>query len=171
MFRNRSPLIAEIPHLRRYAHALLRDPEDAEDLVQSCLERAVRNLNQWDPSRRLRPWLFAIMHNLHIDLLRSRFAGGDTGVPLSDANEVPWRGASPEQALNAKDVVEAIYRLPDDYRDVLVTVALKELSYSEAAEALGISAGTLMSRLHRARERLRQTLQMADRKSGIRRVK
>jgi RNA polymerase sigma-70 factor, ECF subfamily len=171
MFEDRSPLIAEIPHLRRYAHALARDPDTAEDLVQSCLERAVRNLGQWDRSRRLRPWLFAIMHNLHVDQLRSRSASPEAGLPLADAAEIPWRGASPEETLDTKDVVDAIYRLPADHRDVLVTVALNELSYAEAAEVLGLSAGTLMSRLHRARESLRKSLQMTERHARLRRVK
>ena len=171
MFRDRTVLIAEIPHLRRFAYALARDRERADDLVQSCLERAVSKFGQWDSSRPLRPWLFAILHNLYVDTVRSRSGDPGAEVPLSEAITVSANEASQDQTLNAKQVLEAIDRLPAMYRDPLILVGLNELSYAQAAAVLEISAGTLMSRLHRAREKLRETLSLADRHPMIRRIK
>lgn len=167
MARDRALLIAEIPHLRRYAHALERDREAAEDLVQGCLERAVRSLDQWDASRRLRPWLFAILRNLHLDdLRRRRLHPAET-----DPAELPWRGPSAEDRLTAQSVLAAVDRLPEDHRNALTLVGLNELSYAEAAEVLGIPVGTLMSRLHRAREALRKSLGMTEGGAAVRVVK
>lgn len=156
MKRDASILIAEIPHLRRYAHVLTGNPDAAEDLVQGCLERAVARFHQWRPERRLRPWLFAILHNLHVD--ERRRAGGKGEVPLDEMPEQASREAGPETRLDAGRVLAAVDRLPPEHRDVIVLVGLNELSYAEAAEVLGIPPGTLMSRLHRARARLREAL-------------
>jgi len=154
MTRDLSILITEIPHLRRFAYALTGERDLAEDLVQSCLERAVARFHQWQPDRRLRPWLFAILHNLHVDARRRPHRG----VPLDEVPDLPARDASPEERISAHEALEAIDRLPEDQRDVLILVGLNELSYAEAASVLGIPPGTLMSRLHRARARLREML-------------
>lgn len=156
MPRDVSILIAEIPGLRRYAHALTSDPDMAEDLVQDCLERAVARLHQWRPERRLRPWLFAILHNLHVDMRRR--VERQVEVPLDGVPEQPSGDAGPDGRFETHRVLAAIDRLPPEHRDVVLLVGLNELSYAEAAEVLGIPPGTLMSRLHRARGRLREEM-------------
>lgn len=170
MFRKDAMVIAEIPHLRRYARALMRDPDKADDLVQNCLERALGRFHLWKSDRALRPWLFAIMHNLHIDMIRHQsIRRGE--VSLDDVGELPSQAANQEGLLAAKAVLEEIDRLPQDHKDVLILVGIDELTYSEAAKVLSIPTGTLMSRLHRARAKLRENLGMAGRKPAIRRVK
>lgn len=170
MFRKDTMVIEEIPHLRRYARALMRDHDKADDLVQNCLERALGRFHLWQSDRALRPWLFTIMHNLHIDMIRHRSTRrGD--VALDDVGELPSQAATQEEFLGAKAVLDEIDRLPQDHRDVLILVGIDELSYSEAAKVLSIPTGTLMSRLHRARAKLRENLGMSGRKPAIRRVK
>lgn len=168
---NRTLLIAEIPHLRRYARALLRDPERADDLVQNCLERALSRFHLWQPDRRLRPWLFTIMHNLHVSGMRyhgSRPALVELDETAPSAQQAPKQ----EEALEARAVLAAIDRLPEDQRIAVLLVGIEELSYEDAAASLGIPVGTLMSRLHRGRERLRELLRMTEhRPPAIRRVK
>ncbi|MCR8546757.1 sigma-70 family RNA polymerase sigma factor [Salipiger sp. P9] len=169
MFRDRSLLIAEIPHLRRYARALCRDPDTADDLVQRCLERALKKFHLWQTDRRLRPWLFTIMYNLHVDMIReTRFSGKTVGL-----GEVPElsQPARQEDHVNLTRVLAAIDALPREQRDVLVLVGVRELSYADAAKVLSIPLGTLMSRLNRGRERLRQTLGMEKKTAVLRKVK
>ena len=170
MFRDRSLLIAEIPHLRRYARALTRDPEVADDLVQNCLERGLSRLHLWQPARRIRPWLFAIMHNLHVDMVRHRMRRG-VSVALDEMADPPAQPADQDERLNVQAVLDEIDLLPGEQRDVLILVGLEDLSYAEAAGILSIPLGTLMSRLHRGRAKLRERLGMAERRPAIRRVK
>jgi len=175
MFGNRSLLIAEIPHLRRYALSLTRDAHAADDLVQGCLERALNRFHLWQPSRRLRPWLFTIMHNLFIDTQRHRSVR-NPALPLDELHTPPAQNASQEHHLTARAVLEQIDRLPAEQREAVLLVGVNELSYAEAARVLGIPQGTLMSRLHRGRAKLREHLGMAasgptSRSSEIRRVK
>jgi len=175
MFRNRTKLVAEIPHLRRYARSLTRDQHAADDLVQNCLERALNRFHQWQPGRGLRPWLFTIMHNLFIDAHRRGRHSRDI-LPLEDLHAPPAQGAPQEHHLAARTVLQEIDLLPQEQRDVVLLVGVNELSYAEAAMVLGIPQGTLMSRLHRGRAKLRERLGMASpgsdgRPSRIHRVK
>ncbi len=170
MFRNRTLLIAEIPHLRRYALSLTRDSHAADDLVQGCLERALSRFHLWQTSRRLRPWLFTIMHNLFIDTQRHRSAR-NPALSLDDLHTPPAQGASQEHHLTARAVLEQIDHLPAEQREAVLLVGVNELSYAEAARVLGIPQGTLMSRLHRGRAKLREQLGMAASGPAIRRVK
>lgn len=169
MFRSRERLIAEIPHLRRYARVLVRGEQDADDLVQACLERALRKFHLWQSDRKLRPWLFSIMHNIHIDRTRT-FAHRRIALSIDDVAE-PSQMANQEDRAEVSTVLAAVDRLPGDLREVLVLVAVRELSYAEAAETLGIPVGTLMSRLNRARERLRSSLGMEGSRPELRQVK
>ena len=157
--RNRALLIAEIPHLRRYARSLARDPDAAADLVQSCLERALKRFDLWHPKRRLRPWLFTILHNLYVDTVRHR-ASAAAQRPVAEVVNLASQAAGQEQAVTAQRVLDQIDRLPPEQRDVVLLVGVNELTYAEAAEVLGIPPGTLMSRLHRGRARLREALGM-----------
>ncbi|MGD1879295.1 MAG: sigma-70 family RNA polymerase sigma factor [Kiloniellaceae bacterium] len=176
MLRNRSLLIAEIPHLRRYARSLTRDADAADDLVQGCLERALGRFHLWQPTRRLRPWLFTIMHNLFIDTRRLR-VNRTPALPLDEMHRPPSQAAGQEHHLAAQAVLRQIDLLPTEQRDAVLLVGVNELTYAEAAKVLGIPEGTLMSRLHRGRTKLREQLGMAGKRAtanpqdAIRRVK
>ena len=147
-----------IPALRRYARALVRNRDAADDLVQDCLERAVGHWGQRredDP----RPWLFTILHNLALSRFR-RSARRGKHIAIDEANEDDLRqDAMQEQKMIYQDVLEKLARLPDDQRTVLLLVAVEDLSYADAAKVLGIPVGTVMSRLSRARERLQQDIE------------
>lgn len=148
-------ILAEIPRLRRYARAMLGNRAAADDLVQDTLERAWVRLSQWRVGSDLRAWLFSIMHNLRVDQLRR------PAVPTQSMDEddvgTPTR-ATQTDALEVRDIESALSQLPDEQREVLLLVALEEMSYAEIAEALAIPVGTVMSRLSRGRERLRQIM-------------
>ena len=147
-----------IPALRRYARALMRDRASADDLVQDCLERAV---SRWYQRRDgdLRAWLFTILHNLAVNQFRKSASRG-RHVPIDETNEDSFgEAASQEQKLMYQDVLAKLARLPEDQREVLLLVAVEDLSYAEAANVLGIPVGTVMSRLSRARERLQQEIE------------
>ena len=160
MFRKRTQLVAEIPHLRRYARSLTRDAHAADDLVQTCLERALDRFHLWQPGRSLRPWLFTIMRNLFIDTQR-RASNRELVLPFEELPTQPSQRANQENHMAARMVLQEIDRLPDEQREVLMLVGVNELSYAEAAQVLGIPQGTLMSRLHRGRAKLRERLDMS----------
>lgn len=148
-----------IPRLRRYARALTGDRLMADDLVQDALERAWSKRHLWRQGSDLRAWMFTIMHNVYVNQVRARVA--DAAIPLErEAFDVPAPG-SPVDLLEVADIDAALRRLPDEQREVLLLVALEQLSYSETASALGIPIGTVMSRLYRARERVRVMLRGA----------
>ena len=175
MLRDRSLLIAEIPHLRRYALSLTRDADTADDLVQGCLERALGRFHLWQPRRRLRPWLFAIMHNLFIDTRRLR-VNRNPALSLDALATPPAADAGQQHHLAAQAVLRQIDLLPTEQREAVLLVGVNELSYAEAAGVLGIPEGTLMSRLHRGRAKLREQLGMTEARSAtpqatLRRVK
>lgn len=155
----RSQLAGEIPHLRRFARALSGDPALADDLVQDCIERALRKSHLYDPARPLRAWLYAVLRNLFISGLRRE--GRSTVVKTVD-DLTDGEGAVPpmqEDRLAASLVAEALNRLPAQHREVIVLVGLEEMSYRDVAEILGLPIGTVMSRLSRARESLKQILE------------
>jgi RNA polymerase sigma-70 factor (ECF subfamily) len=144
-------LVELIPRLRRYARALVGDRASADDLVQDTLERAWAKLHLYRRGTDLRAWLFTVMHNVHVNKVRSARATD----PLED--EMPELAQRPAQgdSLVVRDLDRAIARLPDEQRAVLLLVTLEEMSYDQVARALGIPIGTVMSRLSRAREKLR----------------
>ena len=149
-------ILAELPRLRRYARAMLGDRAAADDLVQDTLERAWSRIAQWRPGSDLRAWLFGIMHNLRIDQLR-RNGLPTTSLDEDEVAEVPVRPTQSD-LLDVMDLESALRQLPDDQREVLLLVALEEMSYADIAALLGIPVGTVMSRLSRGRERLRQVM-------------
>lgn len=155
MLNGRDVIVAEIPRLRRYARALTGQGDRADDLVQDTLERALEKWRFWQSSRDLRPWLFSIMHNLHVDYYR-REARVDYRED-EDLPDLPQR-AEQADALELRDLDRALAMLPLEQREVLLLVALEELSYADVAKALGLPAGTVMSRLSRARTRLKSIL-------------
>ncbi|MEQ1775777.1 MAG: RNA polymerase sigma factor [Burkholderiales bacterium] len=152
--------ILVIPRLRRYARALTGGRSPSDDLVQDTLERAWAKRHLWRPGSDLRAWMFTIMHNVYVNQVRARVA--EVTVSLDqEAYDVPAR-SNPADLLEVADIDNALRRLPDEQREVLLLVALEQLSYTDTANALGIPVGTVMSRLYRARERLRVLLGSAN---------
>lgn len=143
-----------VPALRRYARALSGNASYADDLVQDCLERALRKRALWRPHGPLRPWLFTIMINLHRNNIR-RTRRHDETVPLDALSAEPAIRPNQPGALALVETARAIAALPLDQREVLLLVALEGFGYTEAAKLLKIPTGTLMSRLSRARASLR----------------
>ena len=144
---------AAVPALRRYARALTRDVDRADDLVQDCLERAISRRALFRPRGTVRAWLFTILVNLHRNALRSGGRRGEA-VPVELAAELTAPAAQPGH-LALAEVARAIDTLPPEQKEALLLIALEGLAYQEAAAILGIPLGTLMSRLGRARAALR----------------
>jgi len=144
-------LVELIPRLRRYARALVGDRTTADDLVQDTLERAWAKLHLYRRGTDLRAWLFTVMHNVHVNRIRATRAV----EPLEDDMPELAQPQREPDALLVRDLDRAIARLPADQRAVLLLVTLEEMSYEEIARTLGIPIGTVMSRLSRAREKLR----------------
>ena len=147
-------IVELIPRLRRYARALAGDRNAADDLVQDTLERAWSKLHLYRRGTDLRAWLFTVMHNVYVN---QRRAARPT-APLDEEMPELSQPARESDNLVLRDLDAAIRRLPPDQREVLLLVALEDMSYSEAAGALEIPIGTVMSRLARAREKLRAML-------------
>ncbi|MET3621104.1 sigma-70 family RNA polymerase sigma factor [Burkholderia ambifaria] len=149
-----SDLLVWLPHLTRYARALTGDRAWADDLVQDTLERALNRPPR--DSGNLRAWLLTLLRHRFIDQLRARHE-----IAVDDAT-APWQTmAAPADEISGlmlRDVQRALYRLPVEQREVLLLVALEELSYRDAAQVLGVPVGTVMSRLSRAREQMRALL-------------
>ncbi len=162
-------ILDHIPSLRRYARALLRHPDRADDLVQDCLERGWRFLHSWDPDSDLRAWLFTIMHNLYVNQVR-RYSTEPQFVPMEETEHCPDTTASAESTVQMHNLDRALNQLPAGQREVLLLVAVEGVRYEDVAEILDIPLGTVMSRLYRARERLPGLLD-GDQPRGLRRVK
>ena len=147
-------LEAEIPRLRRYARALTRDSTRADDLVQSCLMRAVAKQHLWQPGTDLRAWLFTILHNQHVNDVRRAVREG-AAIPVEEVSSVLTVESNAGASLQLRDLERAIARLPDEQRQVILLVGLEGMRYEEVAVILGIPIGTVRSRLSRGRETLR----------------
>jgi RNA polymerase sigma factor (sigma-70 family) len=155
----RSDVVALLPRLRRFARAITRHREDADDLVQLAVERALLRLDQWQPGTRLDSWMFMIMKNAWIDEVRVRVRRDAIFLPEEAGEHV---GESPTERQHERlDVHKAMRQLNEDQRLAVGLVLIEGLPYKEAAEVLGIPIGTLTSRLARARETLQAVL--ADR--------
>lgn len=164
-----------IPALRGYARALLRDPHEADDLVQDCLERAIARWSRRREAASTRSWVFAIAHNLAMDVLRRRQRRGHGPVP-EEADQPEARIEAPqEDHMRALELQRAYERLSEEQRSVLYLVTVQDMPYAEVAALLGIPLGTVMSRLSRARARLLAALDDTPRPStttaALRRIK
>jgi RNA polymerase sigma factor (sigma-70 family) len=149
-----------IPALRRYATVLVRSPQDADDLVHDTLVRALDKLHARHDDAEVRPWLFAIMHNLFVSQMRWAKVRHHSSSPIDvEATAVPVRERQEEDAPRWQDVMQAFNTLPQDQRVVLLLVSIETFSYAEVARVLGIPLGTVMSRLARGRECLRNLTQ------------
>lgn len=166
----RHRMVAILPKLRAFAHALARTPDGADDLVQATCEKALRAADTWVEGTRLDSWMFRIMQNQWIDQKRR----ARPQVAIDDGNEANQVvGEDGERTVEArmtlKSVRDFIGELPEEQRAVLVLVCVEELSYREAAEVLDIPLGTVMSRLARARSTLIDAVEgtRGVRRSGV----
>lgn len=149
-------LLACVPRLRRYARALVGDRAAAEDLVQDTVERGWGGLRSWQRGTDMRAWLFSIMHNLRVDQGRR---GTLQTEPLDDETALPAMPGHISIGLELRDLDTALRLLPEEQRAILLLVALEEMRYEDIASLLGIPVGTVMSRLSRAREKLRTLME------------
>ena len=155
---NLQPVVAHIPSLRRYARALTGDSWAADDLVQDTLERACSRWRLWLAGTDLRAWLFTLMHNLFIGQVRQGLTRAKL-VPAVDLEDVEQELRAPDSSIAlAIDLQRCLLRLPDEQRVVLLLVTMEEMSYAQVAKVTGTPIGTVMSRLSRARERMRELL-------------
>lgn len=152
----RAELVGLLPRLRRFGRAITRHREDADDLVQIAVERALTRREQWEPGTRLASWMFRIMKNAWIDELRSRVRRDHIFAPEEEGEHVGV--AAIDGHIEALAVRKAMQALNDDQRIAVSLVLVEGLPYKEAAEVLDIPIGTLTSRLARAREQLQAVL-------------
>ena len=149
----------EIPRLRRYARALTRDINAADDLVQDCLTRALSKVHLWQKGTDLRAWLFTILHNQYVNHVRRAVREG-AAVGLSDTEPMLTSAPNQGKRLELRDLERAIAKLPEEQRSVLLLVGLEGMRYEEVAAVLDVPVGTVRSRLSRGREMLRQLMGM-----------
>jgi RNA polymerase sigma-70 factor (ECF subfamily) len=150
-----------VPALRRYARALTRNIDRADDLVQDCIERAIRKQALWRPTGSLQSWLFRILLNIYRNDLRQLRRRGDQ-TPLETMLVEPSVAPAQPGRIALAEMARAIDTLVSDQREALLLVVLEGMSYSEAADTLEIPMGTLMSRLGRARAALRSLTGAGD---------
>jgi RNA polymerase sigma-70 factor (ECF subfamily) len=159
----RDRMVAVLPRLRRFAHALTGSIEQADDLVQDACLRALSRTDLWQPGTRLDSWMYRIAQNIWLDRLRARKVRGEVvdievveGMPGPDGRIVT------ETELTFQAVVAAMGRLPAEQRAMLALVCIEGVSYKEAAEISGVPIGTVMSRLARARRSLHAILNQPE---------
>ena len=153
-------LVAAIPRLRRYARVLTGEATRADDLVQDTLARAWEKRALWQAGTDLRAWLFTVMHNVFVNqrALARREARNVSLDAEGEPGDVWHLAVRPSQHAHVElaEVLQQLGRLPTEQREVLVLAAVEEMKYEEIAAVLDIPVGTVMSRLSRAREKLRR---------------
>lgn len=155
----RAAIIAALPRLRRFCHAMAANPADGDDLMQSTVEKALAHGDQFREGTRVDSWMYRIAQNLHIDRSRSSRRRG-TAVPVEDAYDLV--GDDGRITVEARSELAAAQRalatVPEDQRAAFILVVIEGLSYKEAAELLDVPIGTIMSRIARARGRIERVL-------------
>jgi RNA polymerase sigma-70 factor, ECF subfamily len=159
----------QIPSLRRYARALTGNRDAADDLVQDTLERALSRSALFRPGGNPRAWLFAIMHNVFVNQVRSAASRRTVSLDL-DSMEAAGQDLAHE-GLAVRDIERALALLPAEQREVVLLVALETLSYADTAKVVGVPVGTVMSRLSRGRERLRGLINGASETAPLKVIK
>lgn len=159
----RQQMVALLPRMRVFARGLTRNHADADDLVQQTCEKALAALDRFAPGTRLDSWLFRIMHNQWIDVVRTRKPSADIHDGTLPQMLVGEDGRTSTMARLELEAVSAIMsRLPDEQRSVLVLVCVEGLRYREVADILDIPIGTVMSRLARARIAISDALENGE---------
>jgi RNA polymerase sigma factor (sigma-70 family) len=149
-------IAALLPRLRRFARSITFHREDADDVVQIAVERALTRSAQWEPGSRLDSWMFRIVKNAWIDEVRARARRDQLFAPEEEGEHVGDDRAEAQQQRMA--IEQALRRLSEEHRMVVGLVLVDGMPYKEAAEVLDIPMGTLTSRLARAREALQALL-------------
>lgn len=159
----RKDLIELLPRMRRFALALSSSAQDADDLVQSAVERALRHQRSWREGTRLDSWMYKIIQNLWVDEVRSRRRRID---PIDTMDDIPGDDGRSVTAtrIDLATVRTVMASLPEEQRSVLTLVVLDGMKYQDAADVLGVPIGTIMSRLARARAAI--AARMADEPVG-----
>ena len=156
----------EIPRLRRYARALTRSSDRADDLVQDTLLRALTKLHLWQPGTDIRAWLFTIMHHQYVNTVR-REARETASVDIEHLSSNLVATTDPTARRQLVELDRALAQLSADQREILLLVGLEGMDYESVAQILDVPVGTVRSRLSRGRERLRE-LMGGDRRLGRR---
>jgi RNA polymerase sigma-70 factor, ECF subfamily len=151
----------EIPRLRRYARALTRETDRADDLVQDTLLRAISKSHLWEDGTNIRAWLFTIMHNQHVNSVR-RALREEATVSVDQVSSSLAAASDPTASRQLRELERALGHLPEGQRQVVLLVGLEGITYAEAAKILRVPIGTVRSRLARAREALRGYLGTDD---------
>src|SRR6516165_2669462 len=147
----------EIPRLRRYARALTRSSDRADDLVQDTLLRALTKLHLWQPGTDIRAWLFTIMHHQYVNTVRREMREAAT-VDVEHMSSTLVATTDPTARRQLVELDRALARLSAEQREVLLLVGLEGMAYESVAQILGVPTGTVRSRLSRGRERLRELM-------------
>ena len=147
----RTELIQILPRLRRFAQGLTGAADQADDLVQASIEKALRHLDSFTTGTRMDAWMFRIIRNTWIDTIRARRATVEFDTDAADTLIGSDGRTTTEARLHLAEVRRAMADLPEDQRVVLMLVCVEGMRYREVAEALDIPEGTVMSRLSRAR--------------------
>ncbi len=147
-------VLNQLATLRRYARSLVRNADEAEDLVHDALVKAYERKSTFRSGGNLRNWLLSIVHNTHIDRLRHRRATDNRHQAAAAIGDTV-HAVDPDQPIRLRQLRDAFFALPEEQRDALHLVAIEGLSYQQAADTLSIPVGTLMSRISRARAKLR----------------
>ena len=153
----RRELVELLPRLRRFASVLTRSHDDAEDVVQAAVERALRHADSWQQGSRLDSWLYKIMQKLWRDELRAHRRRAEPLESHADIAGADGRDVTIRH-IQSNEARQALEELPEDQRVVIALVVLEGMSYQQAADILEVPVGTVMSRLARARARLAASL-------------
>jgi RNA polymerase sigma-70 factor (ECF subfamily) len=152
----------EIPRLRRYARALTRSADRADDLVQETLLRAISKCHLWQPGTDLRAWLFTIMHNHYVNMVR-RAMRDEATVDIEQMSSSLVATTDPTASRQLRELEIALASLPGEQREVILLVGLEGMSYETAAQILSVPVGTVRSRLSRGRDALRRLMDLPSR--------
>lgn len=163
--RKSQDVVTLIPALRAFASSFCKDPEDADDLVQETLIKAITNLDRFEEGTRLKSWLFTIMRNTFCTRFRKRKR--ETVGLEQDVLDLLPAEATQELTSRTVDVRQALMRLPQKQREIIVLVVMLGESYEMAAEISGCAVGTVKSRLNRARQRLFHELGEDDTREAV----
>ena len=152
----------ELPYLRRYARALTRNIDEADDLVQDCVVRAIANIDKWEPGTQMRPWLIVIARNIFYNRCRHsrREREAMTEIGLSGVHST---APSQDVSLELGDVAQAYESLSTEHREVLNLVVIEGMDYETTAKIMDVAVGTVKSRLSRARQNLRDKVESTAR--------
>lgn len=160
----------EAPRLRRYAGSLLNDAAAADDLVQDCVERALRKRHLWQRRGSMRAWLLRMLYNLYLNAAKRRRRDASLD-DLGDGGALAAEPARQATRVELREMLAALDKLPAEQRETLLLVVLEGVTYDEAAWILGVPVGTVRSRLARGRRSLYELRRERAPRAQLQRVK